>query len=361
MNNCSSFNNVFFVPLSRLLQALFLVISFSLIITSNVNTFALNNDLILNLPFPLGETYLLDGGSHDFSVDCFNSGFNRFSDACRNHRTGWGALDFTTNKGTGEVSAMASGTIVSKTPCQIIINHGFGYETRYYHLTESYVTEGQYVKVGQKIGAYKYFRCGVGDGKHLHASIWRDKKELNIYDFRIGNYYPKEGYAKYEGCLVHINGTNYCPGNAGTQSKAWLKNDEIVGSGKNTITKLIRRKNSSQCLNIHKPANNTRLDTWACDQKDEDQRMLFEEIGSNQFLLKRIGFCVNTRNPVTGKKVVVWKCDENDIDQKWIWQDNLIKRVDSDQCLNIYAPKSGKAVNTWKCDKNDIDQQWELI
>jgi len=58
---------------------------------------------------------------------------------------------------------------------EIVINHGYGYKTRYAHLSTIEVTEGMKVLRGEKIGSVGC--TGKSTGPHLHYEvIYRDKK-----------------------------------------------------------------------------------------------------------------------------------------------------------------------------------------
>jgi murein DD-endopeptidase MepM/ murein hydrolase activator NlpD len=82
--------------------------------------------------------------------------------------------DFTGNEGM-TVKAVSEGTVKSVTDdaamggC-IVIDHGFGVESRYCGVTPS-VKQGQAVKVGAEIGTLSGVPCESADGCHLHLEI----------------------------------------------------------------------------------------------------------------------------------------------------------------------------------------------
>ena len=62
------------------------------------------------------------------------------------------------------------------------LNHGFGYKTRYGHLSKIYVSRGDSVKRGQIIG--EVGNTGVSEGSHLHYEVrFRDKTVNPIHYF----------------------------------------------------------------------------------------------------------------------------------------------------------------------------------
>lgn len=59
----------------------------------------------------------------------------------------------------------------------LVIDHGYGFVTRYGHLAEVKVTRGQKVKRGDIIAAIG--NSGRTTGPHLHYEVWRNSKVLN--------------------------------------------------------------------------------------------------------------------------------------------------------------------------------------
>lgn len=64
---------------------------------------------------------------------------------------------------------------------QIMIDHGFGYKTRYAHLNSISVKPGDYVKRGQKIG--ELGNSGRSTGPHLHYEVILRGKPVNPINY----------------------------------------------------------------------------------------------------------------------------------------------------------------------------------
>lgn len=63
----------------------------------------------------------------------------------------------------------------------IVIDHGFGYRTRYAHLSEVYVAEGMKLKRGECIGATG--NSGRSTGPHLHYEVMYKGAHVNPYNY----------------------------------------------------------------------------------------------------------------------------------------------------------------------------------
>lgn len=73
---------------------------------------------------------------------------------------------------------------------EVIIDHGFGYKTRYAHLNSIDVVKGQALKRGQKIGAVG--STGKSTGPHLHYEVIYKGKPINPSPFMDLTIKPEE-------------------------------------------------------------------------------------------------------------------------------------------------------------------------
>ena len=104
-------------------------------------------------------------------------------------------IDYTVPIGT-EVYATGNGivTSVETTPrgegTRIIINHGFGYTTKYAHLSEVLVQRGQKVKRGQAIAFSG--DSGTSIWPHLHYEVRKNNKIHNPVNYFFAELSPEE-------------------------------------------------------------------------------------------------------------------------------------------------------------------------
>jgi murein DD-endopeptidase MepM/ murein hydrolase activator NlpD len=95
-------------------------------------------------------------------------------------------IDFVANMGT-KVYATGDGIVtLSKSSRkgygnEVIINHSFGYSTRYGHLNEILVMEGQKIKRGQVIGTVG--SSGRSTGPHLHYEVRLNRRPVNPINY----------------------------------------------------------------------------------------------------------------------------------------------------------------------------------
>lgn len=89
------------------------------------------------------------------------------------------AIDIPAKRGT-DIYASSSGTVVfagtkSAYGKLVIIDHGYGYETYYAHMSSIVVSEGDYVEKGDTVGHVGM--TGSASGNHLHFELRHNDKE----------------------------------------------------------------------------------------------------------------------------------------------------------------------------------------
>jgi len=80
------------------------------------------------------------------------------------------------------IAASGDGVVTASGPrggygITVIIDHGYGYETLYAHMSETKVKKGDRIKRGQIIGYIG--STGRSSGPHLHYSIYKNEKAIN--------------------------------------------------------------------------------------------------------------------------------------------------------------------------------------
>lgn len=104
-------------------------------------------------------------------------------------------MDFTAPVGT-EIYATGNGTVVEVKKSRrgwgnhVIIDHGYGYETVYAHMSDFSVRKGQTVKRGEVIGFVG--NTGTSTAPHLHYEVHKNDKALNPVNFYFNDLSPEE-------------------------------------------------------------------------------------------------------------------------------------------------------------------------
>lgn len=98
-------------------------------------------------------------------------------------------MDFVSNVGT-PVYATGNGKVISVRRnggygLEVVIDHGFGYRTRYAHLSKTLVKKWQKVERGQLIA--KTGNSGLSTGPHLHYEVSHNGTKLNPAEFFIND------------------------------------------------------------------------------------------------------------------------------------------------------------------------------
>ncbi|MCD8313868.1 MAG: M23 family metallopeptidase, partial [Bacteroidales bacterium] len=132
-----------------------------------------------------------------------SSGYGVRSDPFTGRATAHSGMDFSLPYGT-PIYATGDGKVVAIEYSragygnQVLIDHGFGYKTRYGHLSTIFVQEGDEVKRGDFIG--KAGNTGRSTGPHLHYEvIYMDRtvNPINYVDLDIS-------VAEYKSMLRHV-------------------------------------------------------------------------------------------------------------------------------------------------------------
>jgi LasA protease len=142
------------------------------------------------LPWAEGTEWRLTGGPHG------HTGSQR----------PWSALDFNgpVRGASFAVRAVAPGRVSRPCANLVVIRHANGWKTSYYHLKNIPVRDGQRVQRGQVLG-HTSTRAGCGgsaSGAHVHFTVGRYKRWVDIKGMRIGGWTVRHGDQPYVGCLV---------------------------------------------------------------------------------------------------------------------------------------------------------------
>lgn len=140
----------------------------------NLETIDLLRRSAQKLPFarPVGEARL-------------TSPFGKRSDPIRKRWSMHSGIDLANRRGT-PIYATAEGKVIHAGRMNgygliVIIQHAFGFETRYAHMSRVRVKVGQRVKRGDRVGDMG--STGRSTGTHLHYEVRKDKKPINPAKF----------------------------------------------------------------------------------------------------------------------------------------------------------------------------------
>ena len=106
----------------------------------------------------------------------------------------WG-MDFSAPTGT-EIFSTGDGTVAKVKKSRrgygwhVVIDHGYGYETLYAHMSQIDVRRGQKVHRGDVIGLVG--NTGTSTAPHLHYEVIKDGKKINPANFYFNDLTPEE-------------------------------------------------------------------------------------------------------------------------------------------------------------------------
>jgi len=91
--------------------------------------------------------------------------------------------------GDGVVQSPAGNYLTGYGIC-VVINHGYGYETLYGHMSRRVVNEGAKVKRGQLIGYVG--STGMSTAPHLHYEVWKSGARVNPVNYFYNDLSPAD-------------------------------------------------------------------------------------------------------------------------------------------------------------------------
>ncbi len=116
-------------------------------------------------------------------------GYGMQSDPFTGYKRFHGGVDIGNKTGTpiyatadGVVKSVSRGSDLGKL---ITINHGYGYKTRYGHLSKIEVKRGQKVRRGDLVGLMG--STGYSTGPHLHYEVIKNGKQANPLEYILNN------------------------------------------------------------------------------------------------------------------------------------------------------------------------------
>ena len=145
------------------------------------------SDMLAHIPaiFPVKET----------EVKYISSFFGYRPDPIYKVEKFHSGIDFSATLGT-ETYATGDGVVADVERNEwgygnmVIIDHGYGYKTRYAHLQKAAVRKGQKVKRGQKIGTIG--DSGKTTGVHLHYEVLKNDVQIDPINFFYNDLTPDE-------------------------------------------------------------------------------------------------------------------------------------------------------------------------
>jgi len=106
----------------------------------------------------------------------------------------WG-MDFTAQTGT-EIYSTGKGKVVFASNSHngygnhVIVDHGYGYQTLYAHMSEVKVKKGQEIKRGEVLGLVG--NTGLSSAPHLHYEVIKDGNKVNPVNYYFNDLSPEE-------------------------------------------------------------------------------------------------------------------------------------------------------------------------
>ena len=314
-----------------------------------------DNSALLSLPWTAGQSWNYNGGPH-----AIVAGSDR------------AALDFA--GGDQQVKAARDGVaMMSCGGSQVVIRHSDGFQTAYYHLTNTPSFNGTSVGRGAYIGnTGTTIGCGgSATGRHVHFSLKRNGVEQSWNGRDMGGWTFYNGNTPYNGTAVKNGQTVYANASVGSAlltndgsyggttppppppvglktyfidgfalntnkyfqkfdtmpvMSSWTKNysdpDQQFERLKGNWGEMLKHKSTGGCLNARYLSNNSQMNVWSpCNAGDSDQNWIFPDLGNGYFHIKRaatnLNYCVDMPNRTNGGRIQMIQCDPNNGNQRW--------------------------------------------
>lgn len=139
------------------------------------------------------------------------SGFGMRYHPILHHRRMHTGIDLTAQQGTpvyatadGVVTIAGRGDGTSGYGICVVVNHGYGYQTLYGHLSKTTVRVGHKVKRGEMVGTVGH--TGLAQGNHLHYEVIQNGNKVNPVYFFFNDLSP----AEYEEVIEAANREGQC-------------------------------------------------------------------------------------------------------------------------------------------------------
>lgn len=151
----------------------------------------------LDLPFAQPQAWQFNG-AHTWTGDDDGTPLSSL-DFTRTWALNWG-----NDTSTDWVSAAHDGEVTVYSSCFVQVQHDSGWSTRYYHLDNLQVVNGQRVLAGENIGNYadseEQALCSGGNstGPHVHFALLRDGQYVSLQDIPLSGYQVHPGDSSYD-------------------------------------------------------------------------------------------------------------------------------------------------------------------
>ena len=114
------------------------------------------------------------------------------------------SLDWGDNTSTDWISSAHDGEVTVHSSCFVDVLHNSGWSTRYYHLDDLQVENGQRLQAGDRLGNYandeSQALCSGGHstGPHLHFALRKDGQYFSLQDMALSGYIIHPGDSSYD-------------------------------------------------------------------------------------------------------------------------------------------------------------------